>query len=61
VVYPSAEVFQKAIDLRQQRNVSLGDALIAATAIFHNLTLATHNMSDFDWVAGLDSIDPLKE
>jgi hypothetical protein len=61
VVYPSAEVFQKAIDLRQQRNVSLGDALIAATVIFHNLTRATHNMSDFDWADGLDSMDPLEE
>jgi predicted nucleic acid-binding protein len=61
VIYPSAEVFQKAIELRQQRNVTLGDALIAATAIFHNLTLATHNLSDFDWADGLDSMDPLEE
>lgn len=61
VIYPSAEVFQKAIELRQQRNVTLGNALIAATAIFHNLTLATHNLSDFDWADGLDSMDPLEE
>jgi len=61
VIYPSAEVFQKAIELRQQRNVSLGDALIAATAIFHNLTLAAHNISDFDWVEELSLMDPLEE
>ena len=61
VVYPSIEVFQKAIELRQQRNVSVSDALIAATAIFHNLSLATHNTSDFEWIDELDVIDPLKE
>lgn len=60
VVYPSVEVFQKATELRQQRNVSVSDALIAATALFHNLTLATHNVSDFDWVDGLEVIDPLE-
>jgi len=61
VIYPYAEVFQKAIELRQQRKVSVGDALIAATAIIHTLTLATHNTSDFDWIDGLASIDPLAE
>lgn len=60
VIYPSVEVFQKATELRQQRNVSVSDALIAATAIFHNLTLATHNTSDFDWVDGLEVIDPFE-
>lgn len=61
VVYPSAEIFIKAIELRQQRNVSVSDALIAATALFHNLTLATHNTSDFDWIKGLEVIDPLEK
>jgi predicted nucleic acid-binding protein len=60
VVYPSVEVFQKAVELRQQRNISVSDALIAATAIFHNLTLATHNTSDFNWVNVLNLTDPLK-
>lgn len=60
VVYPSVEVFQKAVELRQQRNISVSDALIAATAIFHNLTLATYNTSDFNWVNVLNLTDPLK-
>lgn len=59
VIYPSVEIFQKAIELRQQRNISVSDALIAATAVFHNLTLATHNTSDFDWAEDLEVIDPL--
>jgi toxin FitB len=61
VVYPSVEIFLKAIELRQQRSVSVSDALIAATALFHNLALATHNTSDFDWIDGLDLVDPLEE
>lgn len=61
VVYPSVEVFAKAIELRQQRSVSVSDALIAATAIFHNLPLATHNVSDFEWVENLQVLDPIDE
>lgn len=33
------------------------DAMIAATALFHNLTLVTHNTIDFQSVAGLQLID----
>jgi predicted nucleic acid-binding protein len=49
-----------AIDLRQQRKMSLGDALIAATCIEHGLKLATRNASDFDWIAGL-TVDTLAQ
>ena len=59
VLYPSVEVFNTAVQLRQQRAISLGDALIAATAIYHNLTLATHNTADFRWIESLTVIDPL--
>ena len=48
------EVFQKAIELRQQRNVSVSDMLIAATAIFHNSSFAALN-----WIDDLQVIDPL--
>jgi hypothetical protein len=61
VVYPSVEIFLKAIEVRQQRSVSVSDALIAATALFHNLTLATHNISDFNWVDDLQVVDPIEE
>ncbi|MCC6568075.1 MAG: type II toxin-antitoxin system VapC family toxin [Anaerolineales bacterium] len=61
VIYPFAEVFQKAIELRQQRKVSIGDALIASTALVHHFALATHNTSDFDWIDGLDLTDPLSK
>jgi len=57
--YPNPEIFQTAIDLRQQHAMSLGDALIAATAIYHGLTLATHNTKDFGWIKSLEVIDPM--
>jgi predicted nucleic acid-binding protein len=42
-----------AITLRQQRKMSLGDALIAATCLEHGLPLATANGKDFEWIDGL--------
>lgn len=60
ILYPTVEIFQIATDLRQQRSVSVGDALIAATALHHSLTLATHNTSDFEWIKSLSVIDPLE-
>jgi predicted nucleic acid-binding protein len=51
-------VLDRAVSLRQQRRVSLGDSLIAATALVHGLTLVTRNVEDFRWIAGLALIDP---
>ena len=48
-----------AIELRQQKSMSVGDAIIAATALHSGLTLATHNTKDFAWIEGLDVVDPL--
>ena len=52
-------VLERAVMLRQQRRMTLGDALIAATALVHGLTLVTHNTADFQWVANLVLHDPL--
>lgn len=60
-LYLSAETFDLAIRLRQQRKMSLGDSLIAATALEHHLTLATANVDDFLWVDGLKVLNPLKQ
>jgi len=61
ILYPTSEVFQLAINLRQKRSLSIGDALIAATALHNALTLATHNTIDFSWIDGLSLLDPLKK
>lgn len=59
--YPiSSQTAALAIDLRRQRKMSLGDALIAAMCLEHGLQLATRNTSDFDWIAGL-TVDALAE
>jgi predicted nucleic acid-binding protein len=59
--YPiSAQTASLAIDLKRQRKMSLGDALIAATCLEHGLQLATRNVSDFDWITGLH-VDALGE
>ena len=46
---------------REQRRLSLGDALIAATYIEHALELATHNTVDFLGLEALVVIDPLAQ
>ena len=50
---------QQAVTLRQHRRMGLGDAIIAATALTHNLALVTHNTDDFRWIGGLELLDPL--
>jgi len=49
----------KAITIRQLYKTKLPDAIIAATALVYNLTLVTHNISDFRNIKGLLLIDPL--
>nr|VFK21585.1 MAG: hypothetical protein BECKLPF1236B_GA0070989_12657 [Candidatus Kentron sp. LPFa] len=55
----SDPIIERAIALRQQRRMSLGDALIAATALVHDLKLATANTNDFDWIGGLNVVNPI--
>lgn len=57
----SSEIIDRAIQLRRQRSMGLGDAMIAATALIHQLPLVTHNTRDFQWIAELELIDPLVE
>lgn len=60
-LYPvTSYIISGAIQLRQQRKMSLGDAVIAATALEYRQTLATRNVDDFDWVEGLKVINPLE-
>jgi predicted nucleic acid-binding protein len=54
-------IVEKAIQLRQQRKLSLGDALIAGTALENRLTLVTRNIRDFSWIDGLVLLDPFHD
>jgi predicted nucleic acid-binding protein len=58
-VWPlSQAVLDQAVALRQQRKMSLGDALVAGTALAHGLTLVTRNVEDFQWIQGLSLLNP---
>ena len=61
-VLPISEaVVAKAVGLRQTRKMSLGDALVAATALVFDRELLTRNLKDFEWVSGLVVTDPLEK
>jgi predicted nucleic acid-binding protein len=53
------DVAIQAARLRQQRRMTLGDSLIAGTALTYDLTLVTHNRQDFEWISDLTVLDPL--
>lgn len=54
-------VVNQAIALKQQKKMSLGDSIIASTALLHGLPLMTRNVSDFAWINGLQLINPFDE
>lgn len=58
VIDMSEALVEKAIGLRQQKSLSVGDAIIAATALEYGLTLVTRNTDDFKWIAGLQLVNP---
>jgi predicted nucleic acid-binding protein len=52
-------IIEKAILLRQQRKMSLGDAIVTATALFYGATLVTRNIQDFEKIENLNVINPI--
>lgn len=52
------EIVEKTIDIRKKHKIKLPDAIIAATAIYNQLTLVTRNISDFKNVRGLPLVNP---
>ena len=57
LVYLTPSSYEIAIQLRQQRKLTLGDALIAATCLERDL--ATCHTSDFSWIDNLKLVNPL--
>jgi predicted nucleic acid-binding protein len=57
----SQNVVDRAMQLRQLKKMTLGDSLIAATALVHNLTLVTRNDNDFEWIGDLDVLNPFSQ
>jgi predicted nucleic acid-binding protein len=61
VVLPLSDaVLRRAVQLRQVKKMTLGDALVAGTALEHGRTLVTRNVKDFGWISGLSLLDPFK-
>jgi len=56
----TSTILEKAVELKQSKKMSLGDSLVAATAIETNLALVTHNTIDFSWIKNLTLLDPIK-
>ena len=59
IIIPNHVIFNKAIEIRQQYKLKLGDSLIAATALVHNLELFTHNIKDFKLIKAINCVDPM--
>ena len=52
-LFLTEDVEKQTILIRKTHKIKLPDAIIAATAITHHLTLVTRNSSDFNKVFGL--------
>lgn len=55
----TSDIAEQTIQLRKNHKIKLPDAVIAATALIHHLTLITRNTRDFFRIAGLDIINPI--
>jgi predicted nucleic acid-binding protein len=51
-------VVEEAVRIKQQKKIGLGDAIIAATAIIHNMVLVTRDVSDFKSIENLTLFNP---
>jgi predicted nucleic acid-binding protein len=52
-------IIEQAVALRQGKRMSLGDTIVAATAMDYDLDLWTANTDDFKHIEGLKIVDPL--
>ena len=55
------EIKLTTASIRRKNKIKLPDAIIAATALRHELTLLTRNSRDFAAIAKLNLIDPFTE
>jgi predicted nucleic acid-binding protein len=53
-------IVRQTILIRRKHKIKLPDAIIAATAMVHELTLVTRNISDFISIDGLVVVNPFE-
>jgi len=59
-IYPLSEaVVSTTINLRKTHAIKLPDAIIAATALVHDFTLLTRNVTDFSKLSELTVVNPM--
>jgi predicted nucleic acid-binding protein len=58
IVNLTEDIANQTIDLRKKRKIKLPDAIIAATALVHTMTLVSRNSKDFAGIDGLDFVNP---
>jgi predicted nucleic acid-binding protein len=61
VIQISNEVVTEAINLRQRKKMTVGDSIIAATALLNDFELITNNIKDFRWIRELRILNPFQE
>jgi toxin FitB len=54
----SQAIIEQAVRLKQIKKMSLGDAIIAGTALVYNLTIVTRNIDDFRWINEFKLLNP---
>ena len=54
----SQEIIKRSIELKQERKMSLGDSIIAASSLVNALILVTRNINDFNHINNLQLFNP---
>ncbi len=57
LIHLSDAIIEATIRLRRQRKIKTPDAIIAATALVHGLSVCTRNMKDFSGM-GIEQVNP---
>ena len=58
VIHLDDDMANTIIEIRQQKKIKLGDAIIAATALLHDFTIVTRNQKDFEKINGISVFNP---
>ncbi len=58
VFYITADIITNCVKIRRNKKIKTPDAIIAATALSHRLTLITNNEKDFSGINGLKVLNP---
>ncbi|MCY7359025.1 MAG: PIN domain-containing protein [Rudanella sp.] len=56
----SEEIIRKTVEIRQVYRIKIPDAIIAATALIHDLILLSDNDRDFGKISRLQYVNPQK-